>query len=80
MKEKKVSRCEEVHKPIEQIKRLPQLQSDDLKCVFCGESNQKVEGGYFKQKFLCRKCDREKMEIDSFLYQEALNQKLRLLK
>jgi len=74
----KGKRCEEVHKTVEEVKRLPQLQSEDLKCVFCGESNQKVEGGYFKQKFLCRKCDREKMEIDSFLFQEAL--KLRLMK
>jgi len=80
MNEKKVVRCEEVHKTVEQMKRLPQLQSEDLKCVFCDKSSKEVEGGYFSKRFLCRKCDREKMEIDSFLYQEALNQKLRLLK
>ena len=76
MNEKKTPLCETVHK--KEIPRLPQLQTEDLKCVFCGDSNQKVEGGYFKGKFLCRKCDREKMEIDSFLFQEAL--KLRLMK
>ena len=47
--------------------RLPELQARKMKCVFCDASNQKVEGGYFKEKFVCRKCDRESKEIDLFL-------------
>jgi len=46
---------------------LPELQKKDLKCVFCGKSNQKYEGGYYKQKFLCRECDVGLRIIDSYL-------------
>lgn len=48
-------------------KHLPELQKENLKCVFCNDSNQKVDGGYFKQKFVCRKCSNEFTIIENFL-------------
>jgi len=47
--------------------KLPEMQKKNMKCVFCKKSNQKVEGGYFKSKFICRKCDQESKNIDFYL-------------
>ena len=47
--------------------RLPELQKANLKCVFCGVSNQSAEGGYYKGRFLCRKCNQDMKNIDSYL-------------
>jgi len=46
---------------------LPKLQAKKMRCVFCGCSNQKNEGGYFRQKFVCRQCDNESRAIDYYL-------------
>jgi len=46
---------------------LPELQKKKLKCVFCGKSNQKYEGGYYRQKFMCRECDVGIRIIDNYL-------------
>ena len=52
---------------MKETKKLPELQLEEMYCVFCGDSSDKVEGGYFKEKFVCRKCNREMNDIDSFL-------------
>ena len=57
-----MSKKEELH--------LPELQKKDLKCVFCGKSNQKYDGGYFKQKFLCTECDVGIKTLNHFLERE----------
>ena len=49
---------------------LPELQKKDLKCVFCGKSNQKYDGGYFKRKFLCKECDVGIKTLNHFLERE----------
>jgi len=46
---------------------LPELQKAKMKCVFCGASNQKVKGGYFKKKFMCITCDNEISNIRHYL-------------
>jgi len=47
---------------------LGELNKKILKCVFCGKSNKKTEGGYFKKKFVCRKCENQLSEIVGYLY------------
>ena len=74
MKEKKIPKHGEVHKT------LPQLQLEEMYCVFCGGSSDQVDGGYFKEKFVCRKCNREMMDIDSFLFEEAAKKRKEFLK
>ena len=46
---------------------LGELNKKILKCVFCGKTNKKVEGGYFKKKFVCRKCENQFSEIVGYL-------------
>jgi len=46
---------------------LPEMQLADMPCVFCGASSHKVDGGFFKNKFLCNKCDGELHAINFFL-------------
>lgn len=48
-------------------KRLPDLQTEEMKCVFCGTSNQKESGGYFLKKFLCINCTRQLNHLDYLL-------------
>jgi len=67
---------EKTHQP----KKLPELQTSDLKCVFCDASSKQVDGGYFKERFICRSCNRQMMDIDSFLFEEAAKKRKEFLK
>jgi len=36
---------------------LNELHKKNLRCVFCGVSSRTNKGGYYKNKFICKKCD-----------------------
>jgi len=54
-------------KQINKEMTLPEMQKAKLKCVFCGASNQKEKGGYFRSRFICKNCDRELNSINMYL-------------
>ena len=43
------------------------LQAKNLKCPFCGKSNKKHAGGYFRQCFICDNCLDEIKQISGLL-------------
>lgn len=44
-------------------KEIAKLSKIKMKCAFCKNTNQKSEGGYFKDKFICQDCKNEMVHI-----------------
>ena len=57
-------------KPIRQ-KTINEMNAIKMRCAFCNNNNQKDEGGYFKNKFVCRKCERDWDILESIVEQNA---------